>query len=213
MGGVEFGFMSATGDRSVAVRYSSGTNVQGLILEIDQGMLDRGASLQRLSQYPHEAETCFPPCTGLELMRMASGEADTEQVGKVKIVKMRAQPKAPNGAKPPRPQPATVTFKGCRGATLEEAWRKAQEQAKVEAVAREQKEREKAAQHQKDMENEGKRASALLPSETLAEARAEVAELKALQAKDRAVAEKAAKPSAAKAAEEARLAAELEAAA
>merc|ERR1719506_1388461 len=97
MGGVEFGFMSATGDRSVAVRYSSGTNVQGLILEIDQGMLDRGASLQRLSQYPHEAETCFPPCTGLELMRMASGEADTEQVGKVKIVKMRAQPKARHG--------------------------------------------------------------------------------------------------------------------
>ena len=62
MGGVEFGFMSATGDRSVAVRYSSGNNVQGLILEIDQGMLDRGASLQWLSQYPHEAETCFPPC-------------------------------------------------------------------------------------------------------------------------------------------------------
>ena len=123
-------------------------------------------------------------------MRMASGEADTEQVGKVKIVKMRAQPKAPNGAKPPRPQPATVTFKGCRGATLEEAWRKAQEQAKVDEAAREQKEREKAAQHQKDMENEGKRGSALLPSETLAEARAEVAELKALQAKERAAAEK-----------------------
>ena len=124
-------------------------------------------------------------------MRMASGEADTEQVGKVKIVKMRAQPKAPNGAAP-RPQPATVTFRGCEGATLEEAWRKAQEQAKVEAAAREQKEREKAAQHQKDMENEGKRGSALLPSETLAEARAEVAELKALQAKERAAAEKAA---------------------
>ena len=123
-------------------------------------------------------------------MRMASGEADTEQVGKVKIVKMRAQPKAPNGAAPPRPQPATVTFRGCEGATLEEAWRKAQEQAKVDEAAREQKEREKAAQHQKDMENEGKRGSALLPSETLAEARAEVAELKALQAKERAAAEK-----------------------
>ena len=123
-------------------------------------------------------------------MRMASGEADTEQVGKVKIVKMRAQPKAPNGAAPPRPQPATVTFRGCEGATLEEAWRKAQEQAKVDEAAREQKEREKAAQHQKDMENEGKRASALLPHETLATARAEVAELKALLPKERAAAEK-----------------------
>ena len=37
---------------------------------------------------------------------------------------------------------------------------------------------------------EGKRGSALLPHETLAEARAEVAELKALQAKERAAAEK-----------------------
>ena len=37
---------------------------------------------------------------------------------------------------------------------------------------------------------EGKRGSALLPHETLAAARAEVAELKALQAKERAAAEK-----------------------
>ena len=37
---------------------------------------------------------------------------------------------------------------------------------------------------------EGKRGSALLPHETLAEARAEVAELQALQAKERAAAEK-----------------------
>ena len=60
----------------------------------------------------------------------------------------------------------------------------------MDEAAREQKEREKAAQHQKDMENEGRRGAALLPLETLAAARAEVAELKALQAKERAAAEK-----------------------
>ena len=45
---------------------------------------------------------------------------------------------------------------------------------------------------------EGKRGSALLPHETLAAARAEVAELKALQAKERAAAEKAAEKFAAR---------------
>ena len=84
-------------------------------------------------------------------MRKADGEADTEQVGKVKIVKMRAQPKAPNGAAPPRPQPTTVTFKGCEGKTLEEAWRKAQEKAKVDEAAKQQNELDKAAKHQGDM--------------------------------------------------------------
>ena len=44
---------------------------------------------------------------------------------------------------------------------------------------------------------EGKRGSALLPHKTLAAARAEVAELKALQAKERAAAEKAAEEKAA----------------
>ena len=44
--------MSATSNRKVAVQYASnqGDDKQGLIMEIDQGMLDRGASLQWLSQ-------------------------------------------------------------------------------------------------------------------------------------------------------------------
>ena len=32
-----------------------------------QGMIDRGADISRLSQYPHEKEILFPPCTGLEV--------------------------------------------------------------------------------------------------------------------------------------------------
>ena len=144
MGGVEFGFMSATGDRSVAVRYSSGTNVQGLILEIDQGMLDRGASLQWLSQYPHEAETCFPPCTGLELKRRADGSTAKRVAGCVTIVELRAQPARLDGSRRAA-QPSgeggsdatLVRFGGQTGATLEEAWRKADAASKAAEAERE----------------------------------------------------------------------------
>ena len=40
---------------------------RGLIFEIQMGMVDRGADLSWLSQYPHEKEICFPPLTGLEV--------------------------------------------------------------------------------------------------------------------------------------------------
>ena len=54
-GGVEFGFLSATTDRAVAMQYASGRG-SGIVYEITQGMGDRGAELTWLSQYPHEAE-------------------------------------------------------------------------------------------------------------------------------------------------------------
>jgi len=40
-----------------------------VLLEIQQGLIDRGADLAWLSQYPHEAEVLFPPLTGLEFIR------------------------------------------------------------------------------------------------------------------------------------------------
>ena len=56
-GGVELGFMSTTTNREVALEYA-GDNVTtgGFLLEIQQGMVDRGALLDWLSQYPHEQE-------------------------------------------------------------------------------------------------------------------------------------------------------------
>ena len=65
-GGVEAAFMSTTADRSVASSYASGGGA-GLLLELEQGMVDRGAELSWLSQYPHEAEVLFAPLTGIEL--------------------------------------------------------------------------------------------------------------------------------------------------
>ena len=66
-GGVEFAFMSTTSDKKVAMEYAAGSGKQGIVFEIQMGMIDRGANIGRLSQYPHEAEILFAPLTGLEV--------------------------------------------------------------------------------------------------------------------------------------------------
>ena len=66
-GGVERAFLSTTTERSVAMGYASGGASMGLVFEIQQGMVDRGADVSWLSQYPHEKETLFGPLTGLEV--------------------------------------------------------------------------------------------------------------------------------------------------
>jgi len=63
-GGVELAFMSTTTDPEVALTYAG--KGPGSIFIIDFGMASRGASLQFLSQFPHEAELLFPPKTMLE---------------------------------------------------------------------------------------------------------------------------------------------------
>ena len=67
-GGVEFGFMSTTLNRDVAIEYAS-AGEGGIVFEIAMGFADKGAELSWLSQYPHEKEFCFPPLTGLSVRR------------------------------------------------------------------------------------------------------------------------------------------------
>ena len=56
-GGVENAFMSTTLDRSVAMGYASGdTTKMGIVIEAQQGQVNRGADMSWLSQYPHEKE-------------------------------------------------------------------------------------------------------------------------------------------------------------
>ena len=68
-GGVESAFMSATTDPSVALTYASNPGKAGVVFEIAQGMVDRGADMAWVSQYPHEAEITFAPLTGLEVQQ------------------------------------------------------------------------------------------------------------------------------------------------
>jgi hypothetical protein len=65
-GGVEFGFMSTTTNPEVAKTYA-GEGVS-MVIECQMGMVDRGADLSWLSQYPNEKEICFPPLTGMQVM-------------------------------------------------------------------------------------------------------------------------------------------------
>ena len=68
-GGVENAFMSTTLERHVAMGYASGDGAKtGIVIEVQQGMVNRGASISDLSQYPHEAEILFGPLTGIEVL-------------------------------------------------------------------------------------------------------------------------------------------------
>ena len=68
-GGIESAFMSTTLNRQVALEYASngGAGRAGIVFEIQQGMVDRGADMAWISQYPHEKEILFAPLTGLEV--------------------------------------------------------------------------------------------------------------------------------------------------
>ena len=57
-GGVEFGFTSTTVERAQALHYAQGTTAT--IFEMQMGLIDRGADLEWMSQYPHEKEVCSP---------------------------------------------------------------------------------------------------------------------------------------------------------
>eukprot|EP01052_Picozoa_sp_SAG31_P039678 SAG31_NODE_5553_length_2461_cov_1.270957_3_plen_403_part_01 len=72
-GGVEFGFSSTTLDYNVAKRYATGTrnyadDAPGLIYEMRMGIVNRGACLSWLSQYPHEKEILLPPLLAIEVL-------------------------------------------------------------------------------------------------------------------------------------------------
>ena len=84
-GGVEFSFLSTTLDRRVAMHYAATASADGragVLFEIRQGLVDRGADLSWLSQYPFEREICFGPLTGLEV-------SSTSVEGSVLVLHMR----------------------------------------------------------------------------------------------------------------------------
>ena len=68
VGGVEFSFLSTSLNRisSGFISYLKSGGAATL-LEIEVGQVDRGASLQWLSQYPGECEVCYPPLSMLEV--------------------------------------------------------------------------------------------------------------------------------------------------
>lgn len=76
-GGVEYAFMSTTTDESVALGYAKGgdRDTATTLIEASMGMVDRGASLDWLSQYPHEREILLPPLTAMEVIDITDYES------------------------------------------------------------------------------------------------------------------------------------------
>jgi hypothetical protein len=67
-GAVEWGLMSTTCDREVAMQYSGVDRNKGSVFEITAGRIDIGADLSWVSQYPGEGEYLFPPLSCLEVV-------------------------------------------------------------------------------------------------------------------------------------------------
>ena len=72
-GGVEFGFMSTSKAKGEALAYATSEAHRGqggmfcpTLLEMEQGMVSRGAEMAWISQYPHEEEVLFSPLLGVE---------------------------------------------------------------------------------------------------------------------------------------------------
>ena len=65
-GGVDFSFVHSV-NRDVALHYASGNQI-GTLVQIRMGMIDRGAEISWLSQYPHEKEILFAPMTAFEVV-------------------------------------------------------------------------------------------------------------------------------------------------
>jgi hypothetical protein len=85
-GGIELAFMSTTTDREVALLYAQPNRAGqcSMVFEIQMGMIDRGAEISWVSQYPNEAEILFAPLTGLEMV----GEPKVHS-GKVLLIELR----------------------------------------------------------------------------------------------------------------------------
>ena len=69
-----YGFSSTSTDKHQALMYAGGGSEERqdgdacTVFEMQMGMVDRGANLTWLSQYPHESEVLLPPLTGLEAL-------------------------------------------------------------------------------------------------------------------------------------------------
>lgn len=82
-GGIDPAFMSTTTDRNVALAYAGSSGGPGVVFSIQQGMVDRGADIGWLSQYPHEKEILFAPLSGLEIRKL--GVAGSVLVPEVRL--------------------------------------------------------------------------------------------------------------------------------
>ena len=87
VGFLEAGCLSTSTEKEEAMHYAR-RGAAGLIFQLEQGFVGRGASISWLSQYPAEAEILFPPLTALEVV-------DKKVEGDIVIVCMKPAMQSP----------------------------------------------------------------------------------------------------------------------
>ena len=83
-GGVELGFSSTTEDCKVAQTYAA-KGKESTLIEVLQGMVDRGCNIGWLSQFSHEKEILFPPLMAF----MVVGTRVDKEIPRTLIVEAR----------------------------------------------------------------------------------------------------------------------------
>ena len=95
-GFVEWGFMSTTASKQVAISYSGLSKHKPLpiVLAIQVGAADRGACIKNFSQYPSEVEYLYVPCSFVEQGGPEGVEVTSAGVVRVLPVKVNANLKS-----------------------------------------------------------------------------------------------------------------------
>jgi ankyrin repeat protein len=84
-GYAEWGFLSTTSDRDVALGYSGvkERRPKAMVMEIETSSIDRGADISEFSQYPGEKEFLYLPCSFVQRVRQGSGRVQVVDGGLV----------------------------------------------------------------------------------------------------------------------------------
>lgn len=88
-GYAEWGFMSTTADKTVAIRYSgiADRRPKAMVMAIEPNAVDRGANVVDYSQYPQEKEYLWVPCSFVQ--PMGDGVPEILPEGVVTVVEVR----------------------------------------------------------------------------------------------------------------------------
>ncbi len=90
-GYAEWGFLSTTSDRDVALGYS-GVNERrpkAMVMVIETSSIDRGADISNFSQYPGEKEFLYLPCSFVQRTRHGNGRVQVVNGGLVAFLAVK----------------------------------------------------------------------------------------------------------------------------
>jgi hypothetical protein len=95
-GFAEWGFMSTTSKKLIAIQYSGVKEGKPLamLFEVQVSSVDRGACIQEFSQYPGEVEYLWVPCSFVEPYGTQYVEVTPDGVARVVRVRINANLKA-----------------------------------------------------------------------------------------------------------------------